>query len=179
MIVASPVAGSIRITLLASLFANRSVPPSPAMGPSALLPCQSHTVFQLWPAAITPGIAVVAATGGSGGGVAGCGAVDIGIPKGAGFTLHLASTAASPAFCHDCWLLPRGNEDDGPCAATLAAAAQPRIRATAILDVMRCTLTQAAAPQNATGSRLRLSDRGGWMIRRLLTAGMMCAALGS
>ena len=44
---ASPVAGSIRITLLASLLANSSVPASPAMGPSALLPCQSQTVFHV------------------------------------------------------------------------------------------------------------------------------------
>src|SRR6185295_5942248 len=98
MTVASPVFGSIRMTLLASLLAKSSVPPSPAIGPSALLPCQSHTVFQVCPAAITPGIAVVGATAGSGGGVAGCGSLEIGMPNGAGLVLHVASTAASPAF---------------------------------------------------------------------------------
>src|SRR5690242_21659344 len=113
MTVASPVAGSIRMTLLASLFAKSRVPLSPAMGPSALLPCQSHTVFHACPAAMTFGMAGDAATGGSGGGVAGCGAVEIWIPKGAGLVLHFASTAASPAFCHDCWLLPRGKAEDG------------------------------------------------------------------
>src|SRR6188474_37717 len=91
MTVASPVFGSIRMTLLASLFANSSVPPSPAIGPSALLPCQSHTVFQLWPAAMTFGMAGDGATGGSGGGVAGCGSFEMGMPNGAGFVLHLAS----------------------------------------------------------------------------------------
>src|SRR5689334_2372329 len=113
MTVARPVAGSIRITLLASLLAKISVPLSPAIGPSALLPCQSHTVFHVWPAAITLGIAVVGATAGSGGGVAGCGAAEIGMPNGAGLVLHLASTAASPGCCHDCWPVPRGKADDG------------------------------------------------------------------
>src|ERR1051325_3114625 len=85
-----------------------------------------------------------AATGGSGGGGAGCGAVEIGMPNGAGLVLHLANTAASPGFCQDCWLVPRGNADDGdgPCADRTAAAAQPRTTAIAFLAVMRVTLSQ-------------------------------------
>ena len=51
------------MTLLASLFANSIVPSSPAIGPSALLPSHDHTTFQVWPAAITPGIAVAQAAG--------------------------------------------------------------------------------------------------------------------
>ena len=113
MTVASPVFGSIRITLFASLLANSSVPPSPAIGPSALLPCQSHTVFHVWPPAITFGIAVDGGGGGSAGGVAGCGSVEMGMPNGAGLVLHLASTLDSPGFCQACWLLPRGKREEG------------------------------------------------------------------
>src|SRR5215207_1352118 len=120
--VARPVAGSMRMTLFASLFANSSVPLSPAMGPSALLPCQSHTVFHVWPAAITFGIAVAGGTGGSSGGVAGCGAVETAMPNGAGFVWHLASTPASPGFCQACWLVPRGKADEGLWAAAVAVA---------------------------------------------------------
>src|SRR4029079_1871151 len=68
-IFARPVAGSTCITLLASLFAKIIVPSSPAIGPSTLLPSQDHTTFQVWPAAITPGISVVGpGIAGSGGG---------------------------------------------------------------------------------------------------------------
>ena len=56
---ARPVAGSSLMTLLASLIANRIVPSSPAMMPSAL-PSHDHTTFQVCPAAITPGISVEA-----------------------------------------------------------------------------------------------------------------------
>ena len=68
----------------------------------------------------------------------GCGSFEIAMPNGAGFTLHFASTAASPACCHDCWLSPRGNADDGegPCADNAAAAAHPKATARAVLDVI-------------------------------------------
>src|SRR5687768_14365714 len=113
MIFASPVAGSSSMTLLASWFANRSLPSSPAIGPSALLPSQAHTTFQLWFAAMTPGIA--AGVGSAGGG--GATAVDESpsplMRKGCGFFEQVSSTAARAGFCHDCWLLPRSNADDG------------------------------------------------------------------
>src|SRR6478736_8306479 len=48
-IVARPVSGSSFITLPASLFAKRIEPPSPAIGPSALLPSHDQTTFQDWP----------------------------------------------------------------------------------------------------------------------------------
>src|ERR1041385_8406632 len=66
-ILASPVAGSICITLPASLLAKRTVPLSPAMGPSTLLPSHDQTTFQAWPEARTPGMPDVAGRTGSGG----------------------------------------------------------------------------------------------------------------
>jgi hypothetical protein len=45
------------MTLLASLFANSSLPSSLAIGPSALLPSQCQTTFHVCPASMTPGIA--------------------------------------------------------------------------------------------------------------------------
>src|SRR3984957_5460881 len=104
-ILARPVAGSICITLLASLFANNTVPLSPAMGPSTLLPSHDHTTFHDCPAASTPGIADVAGRTGSG-----CAAVEFaagpppGIEKGGGGFPHLASTFLSPGFCQFCML---------------------------------------------------------------------------
>src|SRR6516162_9635094 len=67
-ILARPVDGSSCITLLASLFANNTVPLSPAMGPSTLLPSHDQTTLHEWPAASTPGIAAVSGRTGSGGG---------------------------------------------------------------------------------------------------------------
>src|SRR5262247_193243 len=67
-ILARPVDGSSCMTLLASLFANNTVPLSPAMGPSTLLPSHDQTTFHDWPAANTPGIAVVAGRTGPGDG---------------------------------------------------------------------------------------------------------------
>src|SRR5688572_11636736 len=113
MIVASPVAGSSRMTLLASLFANSIVPLSPAMMPSALLPSHCQTTFHACPAAITPGIAVDAGIGGGSGG-AGFVFCAMGKPKGGGGVLHLARTLLSPGLCHACWLLPRAKLDAGP-----------------------------------------------------------------
>src|ERR1700733_3432048 len=66
-ILARPVDGSSCITLLASLFANNTVPLSPAMGPSTLLPSHDQTTFHDCPAARTPGIAAVAGRAGAGG----------------------------------------------------------------------------------------------------------------
>src|SRR5690554_4930657 len=68
MTVARPVAGSRRITLLASLLAKSIVPSSPAMMPSALLPSHDHTTFHVCPAAITPGISCDVGSAGGGGG---------------------------------------------------------------------------------------------------------------
>src|SRR5262252_1061154 len=103
------------MTLLASLFANNTVPLSPAMGPSTLLPSQDQTTFHDWPAARTPEIGVVAGRTGSGGGAALAFAdwPAPGIEKGCGGVLHFASTSFRPGFCQLCLLLPRGNEDDG------------------------------------------------------------------
>src|ERR1700722_455931 len=97
-ILARPVAGSICITLLASLFANNTVPLSPAMGPSTLLPSHDHTTFHDCPAASTPGIAEVAGRTGSGGAFFRSSAFAfgdwpaIGIENGFGGFLHFAST---------------------------------------------------------------------------------------
>src|SRR5689334_23705405 len=66
-IFAKPVVGSSCITLPASLLANNTVPLSPAIGPSTLLPSHDHTTFHDCPAARTPGIADVAGSTGSGG----------------------------------------------------------------------------------------------------------------
>src|SRR5262249_37898778 len=51
MILARPVDGSSCMTLLASLFANNTVPLSPAMGPSTLFPSHDQTTFHDCPAA--------------------------------------------------------------------------------------------------------------------------------
>src|SRR5437867_9605802 len=122
------------MTLLASLFANNTVPLSPAMGPSTLLPSQDQTTFHDCPAASTPGIAAVAGRTGSGG--AAFAFADWpapGIEKGCGGFLHFASTFFSPGFCQFCILLPRGNEDDGLCGATTTTA-HPTTTARAICD---------------------------------------------
>src|SRR5437868_2716109 len=66
-ILARPVDASSCITLLASLFANNTVPLSPAMGPSTLLPSHDQTTFHDCPAASTPGIAAVGGSAGPGG----------------------------------------------------------------------------------------------------------------
>src|SRR5215471_15225605 len=110
MILARPVDGSSCMTLLASLFANNTVPLSPAMGPSTLFPSHDQTTFHDCPAARAPGI-----------------------EKGGGGFLHFASTFFSPGFCQLCMLLPRGNEDDGLCAETTAAV-QATTTARAICD---------------------------------------------
>src|SRR5579863_8322121 len=121
--------------LLASLFAKSTVPLSPAMGPSTLLPCHDHTTFHDWPAASTPGIAVVAGSTGSGGAAF---AFDErpapGMEKGFGGFLHFASTLLSPGFCQLCMLLPRGNELDG-LWAYITGAAQLAIMPRAIVDL--------------------------------------------
>src|SRR5262245_625131 len=123
---ARPVAGSISMTLLASLFANSILPPSAAIGPSALLPCHCQTTFHAWPAAMTPGIAVVAA------GVAGAGGswsspgerLMLSRLRTFGLVAHFASSAPRSGLCHACSPVPRLNEDEGLCAEA-AAAAQP------------------------------------------------------
>src|SRR5262245_15553273 len=66
-ILARPVEGSSCMMLLASLFANNTVPLSAAMGPSTLLPCHDQTTFHDCPAASTPGIAAVGGRAGAGG----------------------------------------------------------------------------------------------------------------
>src|SRR5215472_1550587 len=66
-ILARPVEGSSCMMLLASLFANNTVPLSLAMGPSTLLPSHDQTTFQDCPAASTPGMAAVAGRAGAGG----------------------------------------------------------------------------------------------------------------
>src|ERR1700689_3700094 len=66
-ILGRPVDGSSSITLLASLFANKTVPLSLAMGPSTLLPSHDQTTFHDCPAARTPGIAAVIGSAGAGG----------------------------------------------------------------------------------------------------------------
>src|SRR5579863_721164 len=108
--------------LLASLFANSTVPLSPAMGPSTLLPSHDQTTFHDCPAASTPGIAVVAGRTGSAGAALVFSDWTMGIPKGFGATLHFATTFFIPGFCQFCRLLPRGNDDDGLCAKTTPAA---------------------------------------------------------
>src|ERR1700722_10526356 len=140
-ILARPVAGSICITLLASLFANNTVPLSPAMGPSTLLPSHDQTTFHDCPAASTPGIAAVAGRTGSGGAAffaAFAAWPAPGIENGFGGFPHLASTFLIPGFCQLCWLLPRGNEEDGLCAMLgeqeTTPAAQQAIAARASRD---------------------------------------------
>src|SRR3972149_12227923 len=113
MMAAGPVAGSSRLTLLASLFANSIVPASPAMMPSALLPSHDHTTFQACPAAITPGIAVVGAGWRSGGGGGVLARPPPPMAKGCGRVAHLASTAGRPGFCPVCWLLARAEGGAG------------------------------------------------------------------
>src|SRR5204862_4877128 len=82
-ILARPVEGSSCITLLASLFANNTVPLSPAMGPSTLLPSHDQTTFHDCPAARTPGIAAVGGrTGAGGSALAFAGSPAAGIEKG-------------------------------------------------------------------------------------------------
>jgi hypothetical protein len=49
------------------LFANNTVPLSPAMGPSTLLPSHDQTTFHDCPAARTPGIADVGGRAGAAG----------------------------------------------------------------------------------------------------------------
>src|SRR5215472_122181 len=133
-ILARPVDGSSCITLLASLFANNTVPLSPAMGPSTLLPSHDQTTFHDCPAARTPGIAAVAGRTGTGGAAfAFADWPPPGIENGGAGFLHFASTFLSPGLCQLCMLLPRGNEDEGLCAETTAAA-QPTITARAICD---------------------------------------------
>src|SRR5580658_2720565 len=137
MILARPVAGSICITLLASLFANNTAPLSPAMGPSTLLPSHDQTTFHDCPAASTPGIATVAGrTGSSGAALEFADEPAPGIENACGGFLHFASTFLIPGFCQFCMLLPRANEEDedgGLCAETTAAA-QPATTARAICD---------------------------------------------
>src|SRR5688572_6305872 len=132
---AKPVAGSISMTLLASLFANSSLPSLAAIGPSALLPCQCQTTFHAWPAAMTPGIAVV------GGGAAGSGGSCVSPSvrrmlsrlRTFGLVAHFASAALKPGFCHACRPVPRLKEDDGLWAEA-AAAVQPTSTARASVD---------------------------------------------
>src|SRR5260370_39148269 len=113
MTVARPVAGSSFMTLLASLFANSTVPLSPAIGPSTLFPSHDHTTFQVCPAAITPAIAVGRGNAGGGGADALADCPAPGMENGCGGFWHLARTAFSPGFCQFCRLLPRGKEEDG------------------------------------------------------------------
>src|SRR5580698_8946757 len=115
------------MTLLASLFANITMPLSAAMGPSTLLPSHDQTTFQDCPAARTPGIAVVAGSAGAGGAAFAFADWLIGIPNGLGGFLHFASTLLMPGFCQLCRLLPRGNEDEGLCAQPTAATATSAI----------------------------------------------------
>jgi hypothetical protein len=63
---------------------------------------------------MTPGIAVEGRDVGAGGGAVFAfeGAAP-GMEKGCGGVLHLASTLFNPGFCQDCWLLPRGKDDEG------------------------------------------------------------------
>src|SRR5215469_8151434 len=112
MILARPVDGSSCMTLLASLFANNTVPLSPAIGPSTLLPSHDQTTFHDCPAASTPGIADVAGRPGAGGAAFASGDWLMGIEKGLGGVLHFASTLFSPGFCQFCWLDPRANVEE-------------------------------------------------------------------
>src|SRR6185503_16317709 len=81
---------------------------------------------------MTPGIAAGVGNAGAGGA-----SVRGGPPppppmlNGCGFFEHLSSTAASPGFCQDCWLLPRAKAEDGLCAAAVATAPQPKSTARA------------------------------------------------
>src|SRR6185436_14831288 len=95
-ILARPVEGSSCMMLLASLFANNTVPLSPAMGPSTLLPSHDQTTFHDCPAARTPGIAEVAGRTGSGGATFVLAELATGIENGAGGFLHFASTFLIP-----------------------------------------------------------------------------------
>src|SRR5580704_12941362 len=121
------------MTLLASLFANITVPLSTAIGPSTLLPSHDQTTFHDCPAASTPGIADVDGRTGSGGAAFAFARSAPGIENGCGGFLHLASTFFMPGFCQLCMLFPRGNEDAGLCAKTTAAAV-PAMSARAICD---------------------------------------------
>src|SRR5262245_47159802 len=100
---ASPVAGSNWMTSPASLFANSTVPFSPAIGPSTLLPCHDQTTFQLDNASSTPGIDVVGGSTGSGGAAVAAAALPApGIANGCGGGLHCASASLYFTFCHAC-----------------------------------------------------------------------------
>ncbi len=57
----------------------------PAIGPSMLLPSHAQTVVQVWPAAITPGMA---ADGGGKSSFGGSVILEIGMPNGLGGVLH-------------------------------------------------------------------------------------------
>src|SRR5215472_12392485 len=128
MILARPVDGSSCMTLLASLFANNTVPLSPAMGPSTLFPSHDQTTFHDCPAARTPGIAAVdGRTGAGGAAFAFADWPAAGMENGLGGFLHFAITFFSPGFCQLCMLLPRGNADDG-----LWAKMTPVVQVTAI-----------------------------------------------
>src|SRR5690606_24154215 len=132
-----PVAGSRRITLLASLFAESILPPSSAMMPSALLPSQDQTTRHVSPPAITPGISVDVGSAGGGGGAASA-AEPLRPPpseNGCGRVLHCSSTAGRAGSCHACRLLPRSNAEDG-CCAEAGMAAAPSSAASAILVLM-------------------------------------------
>src|SRR5512138_3398392 len=86
------VAGSNWMTLPLSLFANSTVPFSPAIGPSTLLPCHDQTTFQLDSASSTPLIDVVGGSTGSGGAAVAAAALPApGIANGCGGFLHCES----------------------------------------------------------------------------------------
>src|SRR6185503_8982199 len=120
---AKPVAGSISMTLLASLFANSSLPPSTAIGPSALLPCHCQTTFQACPAAMTPGIAVVGAGSAGAGGSCVSPSVRLTLSRlrTLGRVLHLSSAELNAGFCQACSPLPRLKAEEGLCAEAAAA----------------------------------------------------------
>src|SRR5215471_4057501 len=96
---ARPVAGSNWMTSPASLFANSTVPLSPAIGPSTLLPCHDQTTFQLSTASSTPGIDAVGGSTGSGGAAEAAAAFPaLGIANGCGGFLHCESVVLYLAF---------------------------------------------------------------------------------
>src|SRR5262245_41668726 len=92
---ASPVAGSNWMTSPASLFAKSTVPLSPAIGPSTLLPSHDQTTFQLSTASSTPGIDVVGGSTGAGGAAVAAAPLPEppapGMANGCGGFLHCAS----------------------------------------------------------------------------------------
>src|SRR5262249_57352280 len=95
---ASRVDGSNWMPPPASLFANSTVPFSPAIGPSTLLPCHDHTTFQLSTASSTPGIDIVGGSTGSGGAAAAAAALPApGIANGCGGVFHCRSVGFSVA----------------------------------------------------------------------------------